>query len=202
MNNKIQSFGIFFIIFLTFFSFFVLDPYLTNWMSAFENDFFNFIFSIVTFFGSVYFVTPILILMFFGYFYFKKKNKKISSGLLFISLSIIISWTITKILKVLFARYRPEAYLIDNLYGFSYFSFEFLENSFPSGHTTVAFAMMFSISYIFPKYRWLLMFLAALVGLSRIALGYHFLSDVIFGAFIGLFTTFLIKKKYFGDGFQ
>ncbi|MCX7926148.1 MAG: phosphatase PAP2 family protein [Fimbriimonadales bacterium] len=64
-------------------------------------------------------------------------------------------------------------------------------NSFPSGHTTTAFALAFwvflltrSTRYRFWGYGALL--LAGLVGLSRIYRGVHYPSDVIAGAAIGV----------------
>lgn len=203
MTQKKIYFWIFFTLFFTFFSYLVFDQILANFVNSYLNDetlliFFQFI----TFFGSVYLVIPALILIFYQYYHQKIRGKeKISKEFLFVSFAVSISWLVTKIIKVTFARYRPDLFLVDNLYGFSYFSFEFLKNSFPSGHTTVAFAMMFALSYIFPKYRLCLFLFAALIGISRIVLGVHFLSDVIFGAFIGVFITYILKKKYFEKDF-
>ena len=59
--------------------------------------------------------------------------------------------------------------------------------SFPSGHTTMAFATATSLSLLYP--RWYIVaptFLwASAVGFSRLYLGVHFPSDVLTGAFIG-----------------
>jgi membrane-associated phospholipid phosphatase len=77
-------------------------------------------------------------------------------------------------------------------------------NSFPSGHTTTAFAM-FTILALYSKNkgRQMLFFLLALsVGYSRIYLGHHFFKDVYFGAMLG-FTSVIIlfwilRNKDFG----
>ena len=57
--------------------------------------------------------------------------------------------------------------------------------SFPSGHAAGSFAMA---SLVFASRRreggWLLV-LAALIGLSRVMLGVHYLSDVLAGALLG-----------------
>jgi len=57
--------------------------------------------------------------------------------------------------------------------------------SFPSGHTITAFAMASSLGVFYPGVLPGLLFCAASVGLSRILLGMHFLSDVLAGAVLG-----------------
>jgi undecaprenyl-diphosphatase len=58
--------------------------------------------------------------------------------------------------------------------------------SFPSGHTATAFAAAAVVGAIYPRLRWPLFALAALVGLSRIYLGVHFALDVVAGAMLGI----------------
>lgn len=60
-------------------------------------------------------------------------------------------------------------------------------NSFPSGHTTTAFAC-FGLLGLVVRSHWgqfLSFLMAALVGYSRIYLSEHFLRDVVAGAFLG-----------------
>ncbi len=57
--------------------------------------------------------------------------------------------------------------------------------SFPSGHTMTAFSIALVVSYFYPGLEWPLYFLAISIGVSRIVLGMHFLSDVLAGAVIG-----------------
>jgi undecaprenyl-diphosphatase len=57
--------------------------------------------------------------------------------------------------------------------------------SFPSGHTTTAFAAAVAVSVLHPKLRVPMIAIAALVGLSRVYLGMHFPLDVMAGAVLG-----------------
>ena len=69
-----------------------------------------------------------------------------------------------------------------------------LYDSFPSGHTTVAFAFFFSIALCMKNTKLAaLFFLAAIaVGYSRIYLSQHFLLDVFFGSIIGTIGTLVV----------
>jgi membrane-associated phospholipid phosphatase len=77
--------------------------------------------------------------------------------------------------------------------------------SFPSGHTSSAFAIATSLSLSFPK--WYVIApaytYASLVGVSRVALGVHYPTDVLCGAAVGVFSAFAsnyLNKKLFSGG--
>ena len=67
-------------------------------------------------------------------------------------------------------------------------------NSFPSGHTFTAFSTASLFSGLYPPLALPLFALATLTGLSRIYVGAHFPLDVLGGAAIGLFSTFLVMR--------
>jgi undecaprenyl-diphosphatase len=48
-----------------------------------------------------------------------------------------------------------------------------------------AFSIALVVSYFYPGLEWPLYFLAISIGVSRIVLGMHFLSDVLAGAVLG-----------------
>lgn len=59
------------------------------------------------------------------------------------------------------------------------------EFSFPSGHTMTAFAVSVPVALHFPAASAVLYGCALSVALSRVALGMHFLSDVVAGGALG-----------------
>lgn len=67
-------------------------------------------------------------------------------------------------------------------------------NSFPSGHTTTAFAV-FSLLAFLDDHKgrgWLFLVLAALTGYSRVYLFQHFVEDVFVGSLIGTTASVLV----------
>jgi undecaprenyl-diphosphatase len=58
--------------------------------------------------------------------------------------------------------------------------------SFPSGHTTVAFACAAVLAYFKPRLAVPLFLLAAAIGFSRVYVGVHYPLDVVGGAALGL----------------
>lgn len=72
-------------------------------------------------------------------------------------------------------------------------------HSFPSGHTTTAFAMALIMAHMINKKAWsvILIILAFLAGYSRIYLAQHFLTDIFGGMCIGIISgivALLFKK--------
>jgi undecaprenyl-diphosphatase len=58
--------------------------------------------------------------------------------------------------------------------------------SFPSGHTTIAFACATVLTYLRPRLGIPLFLLAASIGFSRIYVGVHYPLDVLGGAVLGV----------------
>jgi undecaprenyl-diphosphatase len=62
------------------------------------------------------------------------------------------------------------------------------DSSFPSGHTSLAFAVATVMANHEPKRKWLYYGLATAVGVSRIRKSAHFPSDVLVGAGVGIYA--------------
>jgi undecaprenyl-diphosphatase len=63
--------------------------------------------------------------------------------------------------------------------------------SFPSGHSIAAFAIAASVGLFYPAFMSPLLLAAALIALSRVMLGMHFVSDVIVGSLLGTILGFV-----------
>ena len=97
----------------------------------------------------------------------------------------LIAWAVSTIVvqlgKELWNRPRPVLVLHDvRMVCDPLFS-----NSFPSGHTSAAFAVAVACSMFIPRLAFILIPLAIAVGISRVYVGAHFPLDVAFGAVLG-----------------
>lgn len=122
----------------------------------------------------------VAILCAFYYFYFVKKDMKfVSAGII----SGIVVTVVIEVLKRVFLRPRPDA---SDLF------------SFPSRHAALAFMLAWLAIQQNPKSkaRYLLIPWAIAVAFSRLWLEQHYLSDVLFGAFIGIFAAFVAYNYY------
>jgi membrane-associated phospholipid phosphatase len=114
---------------------------------------------------------------------------------------VVISTLIAQVLKrVVFPdELRPISYLSET------FPIHVIDgvtmrkaHSFPSGHTTTAFAMALIIAYIINRKFWsvLLPLLAMLAGYSRVYLAQHFPTDIFAGMCIGIVSAILSLLLY------
>jgi membrane-associated phospholipid phosphatase len=114
------------------------------------------------------------------------------------SLSVIIAETTKDQLKFVFGRTWPETWVQDNpsfirdgVFGFNFMHTGPTYQSFPSGHMAVTCAMISVLWIWYPKLRALCALAVLAVAVGLIGANYHFLSDVIAGAFVGISTGWL-----------
>jgi membrane-associated phospholipid phosphatase len=96
-------------------------------------------------------------------------------------------------LKFIIGRMRPIFYEALNMVGFFPFTKDWAFHSMPSGHALASFAALAMIGMLAPRAKWFTWTLAIVIGISRVCAGAHWPSDVILGAFIGVFAANLTK---------
>ena len=108
--------------------------------------------------------------------------------------SVIASGIITPSIKFIVGRERPgngDAFKFDPFTSFS--------SSFPSGHTTQAFAVASVIAANYDDHPWIgatALTIAGVVGYSRINANQHYASDVLAGAAIGTAVGWSIVRRH------
>lgn len=103
------------------------------------------------------------------------------------SATLSLATLISQIIKTSVSRLRPFL-KIQNL---NIKKIGIDQYSFPSGHTTAAFSLAVTVALSFPALSILCLFLALLVGISRMYLGVHYPSDVLVGMFLGTFCSLI-----------
>lgn len=75
--------------------------------------------------------------------------------------------------------------------------------SFPSAHTATAVGLAVALAWLYPRGRWLFVFLVVLVACQRVEAGAHYLSDTLAGAAVGwLVATACIQNVWVAGGFD
>ena len=139
-------------------------------------------------FGNGAFTVPALATVYFlSHFH---ENEKAKRTALIATESFLITGLYTSILKYSFGRHRPRTG--NSSTSFDGFSTNKNYNSFPSGHTSTAFAIATVVANQYEKTPYIKPIsygIAAMTGLSRINFEAHWASDVFFGAALGYFTA-------------
>jgi membrane-associated phospholipid phosphatase len=117
---------------------------------------------------------------------------KLEAVALLCALSLVTSAAVKNYLKFAFGRTWPETWVDNNpslirdgAYGFNFFHGGRGYEAFPSGHTTAVCAVMAVLWICYPKWRPLYALVVAAVVVGLIGADFHFLSDIVAGAFIG-----------------
>ena len=147
--------------------------------------------------GTVYYVSGALALSYGGACLFRQE--RFSEAVWVTTKSVIISALITHTLKNIINRQRPsEGQFPDADQWFEGRPFEKENKSFPSGHTTTAFAIASGLSHYYHDQWWVGAVAYPLAGLtawSRMYHTKHWLSDVLAGAVIGTFTGKVVNTQ-------
>src|SRR6185437_8360282 len=112
-----------------------------------------------------------------------------------ILLGVGLPGLLTNILKRIIGRARPEMFDQFGFLAFRPFSGYRFE-SFPSGHTTTAFAAAMVLGFLAPRWFGVGLIYAFAVAASRLVLGAHYPSDVLGGAVVGTIGAYLVRDYF------
>jgi len=166
-----------------------------NQSKFYQKNWFRVICYVITNLGNGVVLLPLIALVLF---LIDKKN--FVPELISFLIIVLLGGIIIQFLKHTFDKPRPLKLFQEILHQpINVIGEQLREFGFPSGHTFLAFSSAVYISdKVKKKYITILVFfLALLVGISRILVGAHFLSDVIGGIVIGiLFSWICLKIKH------
>lgn len=131
-----------------------------------------------------------------NYFILRHKwfiNKKTHFSLL-AGIAIAVAYFMKWIFKLVFGRVNTRFWLENKVSdGFHWFNGGGDYSGFPSGHMTVFSAFFAAVWLFYPRYRSMSIGLTLVLAVALIVTDYHFLSDVIAGAYLGLCATCLTR---------
>ena len=101
------------------------------------------------------------------------------------------SMVLANVLKGSVHRLRPEVQFSTGYSDYGLWATGPHNDSFPSSHTAVYFSLFWPLAVAYPRFRGPLLVLPGLIGLGRLVLGAHYLSDVWFSIWLVVALTFL-----------
>jgi undecaprenyl-diphosphatase len=166
-----------------------LDDSFSLWVHKRANPILDIIFRFFSLIGGIFGVTVIT-----GITFGVLMRRKHPHAAWLVALGVGGGVLIDQILKVIFRRRRPELWPTTGTRPKSY--------SFPSGHSTVTFCFCGILGWLGFKFirppvalvgwLFLMVFCTAMVGLSRVYRGVHYMTDVLGGFLCGGFWTTLV----------
>lgn len=102
--------------------------------------------------------------------------------ILVIAVAVLAAMMMVTLIKYTVRRQRP-------LPPGEFVTFQYDLYSFPSGHSGRMAALAISMLFFYPPAGWLLVGLSLIIALARVALGVHYLSDIVAGLGIGAFIA-------------
>jgi membrane-associated phospholipid phosphatase len=121
----------------------------------------------------------------------------IAGGAAYFFACIAVSGALAQVIKHVVGRTRPlDSVLTSGPFSFHPFSTVNRLASFPSGHTTSAFAAAIALGLMMPRLRGALLLLASAIGISRVLVGQHYPSDVVAGAALGALVSFELARLW------
>jgi membrane-associated phospholipid phosphatase len=151
-------------------------------------------------------IVPLTVITFVGLGLWNLSGRTLSrfqKCALLCSISLIVAEATKAQLKFVFGRTWPETWIHNNpsfvrdgIYGFNFFNGGAEYASFPSGHMAVTCAVISVLWLFFPTGRTLYALAGMAVAIGLIGANFHFLSDVIAGAFVGISSGWMVTSLW------
>lgn len=116
---------------------------------------------------------------------------------LYVLAVLAVSGLLAQLVKHLIGRARPRLMAVFGPYHFDLLSLKASLASFPSGHAATVFAMAVALGALLPwVWRVPLFAVAAGVGVSRVVVDAHFVSDVVAGGALGILSALAVARAF------
>ncbi len=163
----------------------LVDENVKEFSQSNKTEFLNILFKIDDYYHSELMAASVIVLYSYALI---DKNYELRNLSLRLAEATVYGSLINMGIKFIGGRSRP--FYSENAYDFDPFKLNFEQTSFPSGHSTLAFAyssvMAKEYQNFFWKFGWYTV--AVLTAYARVYNNYHWFSDIIFGSAIGLFV--------------
>ncbi len=185
-----------------------VDEPATRWVSSLP-PIVDVIFQYVTKIGSAgWIIVPALLAMIFAAIAIKSRKFSRFNGRLqvvtqvsgFIFFVTVVPGLFANLLKRLIGRARPIHLDEYGLFGFQPVFNDWSFQAIPSGHTSVIFAFAMGVVFLRPKWRWFMLSVALIGGISRIMVGVHFPTDVFAGILTGIIAAYAVRNYWLHKG--
>ena len=192
------TYGLITIIAITIFYLYVDRDASMFFNSVRHTEFYNFFFWMQYLSNILEYAVPLLYLYLFIMLFFKRFYY-FEEFIFAATTSLLVAVSLKNFFKHIFGRYWTETFTHNNLslikndaYGFNFFHSGSAFDSFPSGHSAVIFAVMTVLWIMYPRLRWLAVLCCITVIVGLLGCDFHFPSDIIAGAFIGVITAYFV----------
>lgn len=120
----------------------------------------------------------------------------VRAGFLFAAIGL--TGLFSSLIKNMIGRARPGVGGSINPFLFDPFHWAPSFASLPSGHGTTAFAALAAFGTLFPRARTALLIYGVIIAMSRVAIGAHYVSDVMVAAVVGIVGVMVVRRWFAG----